>query len=390
MKSSFFPRLRRPEKHTKPARRLVFRPRVEALEERYVLSPMTVVVSEANTQLTLSGDVNGSPIMQQGPGSLTTNYTGQVHLDVGQDAMGNLTTIQFLNDSVTSVNADNSGNWQPLPGGGTGTAPANYGGMFTFITTAYVALRNAVLGATSNALTLVPQGDGQTYTFASTQTLLINQGFADYQTFLVSGQSDISGNSGTNMAANGSLVDNLDGTYALTAPVHVTLSGTISGVPFDLNIDGTIMGTGTFDGPSVGPMYGGHAGGLGAPARLDGFTMAPLPAAPAGAAGATAANPASQAAIGLPFVAELPRAAAFAGRMEQLEAVTVQDAQDRGRGQPTTSPVLTTGQQAIQGSFASAIEDKQDAQGDQLAGGELGLGVLRRTAWHRPPGRTGQ
>jgi hypothetical protein len=392
MKRSLFTRLRRPEKHTKPARRLLFRPRVEALEDRCVLSPMTVVLSEMNSQLTLSGDVNGSTIMEQGPGSLTTKYTGQVHVDVGQDGMGNLTTIQFLNDSVTSVNADISGNWRPLSGGGNGTAPANYGGKATIFTDAFVALREVMLGAASDALTLVPQGDGQTYTFSSTQTLLINHGFADYQTFLGSGRSDISGNSGSNMAADGSLVDNLDGTYALTAPVHVTLSGTISGVPFDLNIDGTITGTGTFDGPSLGPLFGGQAGGLGAPARLDGLATAPLPIAPAGAA-----NPAPQAAIGLPILAELP-GAAFAGRMQQLEAVTVQDAQDRGRGQPTTGPVLTTGQQAVEpsplgqvgglgaviahqpaveGSFAYTLEGKQDAQGDQLAGVELGLGELR-------------
>ena len=390
MKWSFFTRLRRPEKPTKPARRLVFRPRVEALEDRYVLSPMTVVVAEMNSQLTLSGDVNGSPIREQGPGSLTTQYTGQVHVDVGQDDMGNLTTIQFLNDGVTSVNADISGNWQPLPGGGSGTAPANYGGKFTFFSDAFVAIREAMLGAASDALALVPQGDGQTYTFSSTQTLLINHGFADYQTFVASGRSDLSGNSGTNMAADGSLVDNQDGTYALTVPVHVTLTETVSGVPINLTIDGTITGTGTFDPPPFGPSIGGQAGGLGAPARLDGLATAPLPAAPAGAANA---NPAPQAAIGLPVLAELPRAAAFAGRIEQLDAVTVQDAQDRGRDQQTTGPVLTTGplgqvvgqgaviahQPAVEGSFAGTFEGQQAAQGDQFAGVELGLGVLRRT-----------
>src|SRR3954452_2482132 len=76
-------------------------------------------IDPLSSSLSLSGTVAGFALTQQGPGSLTTTYSGSINADFDSS------TIQF--NSAAAAAAIN-GNWQPLPGGGSGSAPANYGG----------------------------------------------------------------------------------------------------------------------------------------------------------------------------------------------------------------------------------------------------------------------
>jgi hypothetical protein len=98
--------------------------------------------------LTLSGTFAGIAIQPQGTGSLTTKYKGTILADVTSS------NITFVGGS--SVIALNNGNWQPLSGGGSGSAPANYGAkVYAFLLVdARAAVRNLVLDVTSGELAL--------------------------------------------------------------------------------------------------------------------------------------------------------------------------------------------------------------------------------------------
>src|SRR5688572_26123004 len=67
-------------------------------------------IDPAQSNITISGTVSSpfgpAPIEQQGTGSLTTSYNGTIHADRTS------TTIQFI--SGGSIDANVSGNWQPL------------------------------------------------------------------------------------------------------------------------------------------------------------------------------------------------------------------------------------------------------------------------------------
>jgi len=103
--------------------------------------------------LTISGTFNyegaSLPLEEQGPGSLTTHYSGIIRAEVTDAA------IAFVGGSA--VRALNNGSWQPLPGGGAGSAPANYGGkvyrwFLVVIVDAKAAVRDALFDLTSDAL----------------------------------------------------------------------------------------------------------------------------------------------------------------------------------------------------------------------------------------------
>jgi len=115
---------------------------------------LTFSIDSANSSLTLSGDFQGTPFAEQGPGSLTTHYSGTVAA-VWDRAAG---TINFLSAGSDAV-AANSGSWAPLPGGDSGMAPANYGlqvpGLFPILA-AFRELHTAL--STSAPLSLTGSG----------------------------------------------------------------------------------------------------------------------------------------------------------------------------------------------------------------------------------------
>src|SRR5262249_31371731 len=157
----------------------------------------TIVFSAvpASSSLTLSGTIGGSAIRQQGPGSLTTTYSGSV--TATWDQAGGTISFSGLGTSLTAAN---SGTWQPAAGGGSGSAPANYGAEVTVMVfiTARAAVRSLVASiSTGSALTVT--GSGPTYSFPSTQLLTITNGFADYNAGLFgSGRESLAGQSANN------------------------------------------------------------------------------------------------------------------------------------------------------------------------------------------------
>jgi hypothetical protein len=239
---------------TTPVRQNCYRPRLDRLEDRTVLSPATFTIDPTQSSLSLIGSYfayNGTnyPIDEQGTGSLTTTYEGTIHADI--DKVGH--TINFLNDSVTAITADNSGTWQPAVGGGSGSAPANYGGTFVFAGTNLTAIRGLIDGLSTDApLALGRNGTPGTYSFASTQKMVIKVGSLDYNTlFFGNGTLGLANLSGTNGASAGTLTADGAGNLSLVAPVSLSLFYDIGGgASFTVLVNGSLVASGSFD-PSI-------------------------------------------------------------------------------------------------------------------------------------------
>jgi hypothetical protein len=250
---------------------------VDDIQVSGTAAPLTFSVDSANSSLTLSGDVNGSTLQQQGPGSLTTHYSGTVAA-VWDRVAG---TLNFLSAGTDAV-AANSGNWQPLPGGNSGSAPANYGVQVPVgILTAHAAVRELHASlSTSPPLSLAGSGP---YTFPSVQTLSLIHAFADYNIPLFgSGRQDISNNSANNTAAaQGTLEDLGGGNYRMTMPIDVTITTTVNGQPAHLRIQGTIVANATSPVSPTLPLVDLNGSNPGAD-NLAGFLQggAPVAAAP--------------------------------------------------------------------------------------------------------------
>jgi hypothetical protein len=226
-----------------PSRRSAFRPALEVLEGRAAPSaqPLPFTLDPALSTLTLSGNALGATLMPQGTGALTTQYSGTIMTSYDASAP----TLKFVAFS-TAANAAVNGNWEPLPGGGSGSAPADYGGRLTpFPFTVNIAVRNLV-ASTTTAAPLPLTGGPTTFSFPSSQTLTVTAGTADYNGGLLgSGTSALSGQSAANTAAAGTLQDLGGGTFRLTMPIDLTLNETVAGQPATLHITGTLAGTGS-------------------------------------------------------------------------------------------------------------------------------------------------
>jgi hypothetical protein len=101
--------------------------------------------------------------------------------------------------------------------------------------------------------------------------------------------------------------------------------------------------------------------------------------------------------VGQPFLADLLRAASLAPGMNQFDAVTVNDAEQRRRGQKAVNPLLMRVEEAkqpcsmrqvrkqmrqitldpaVEGPVAHPLEGKQQSQRDHFTGIQPGLGML--------------
>jgi hypothetical protein len=115
-------------------------------------------IDPAQSSLAVSGSAIGIALAPQGSGSLTTTYSGTIQLT---QTAG---TIQFTGGSL--IAARTNGSWQPLAGGGAGSAPADYGGVASSFITANVALRSILLDVTSPPITVTSgQFDPSNLTF---------------------------------------------------------------------------------------------------------------------------------------------------------------------------------------------------------------------------------
>ncbi|HEV3204962.1 MAG TPA: hypothetical protein VGY77_11290 [Gemmataceae bacterium] len=232
-----------------PTPKVRFRPNLDVLEDRTVLSPVTFHIVQNQSPLALSGTIAGMKIQEQGPGSLVTTYFGdfQTDIDEGKGA------IIFTGTGNDFCSAD-SGRWAPLADGSDGTEPAAYGFQADISGTVLAAIRDFHWEADTggSALSLYQNDDGS-FGFSSSQTLNIHQGYAAYShPTLGQGSTSLGSLNGQNKAGDGNLVDNGDGTLVLTIPVSFSISGTLGGMDYTLNFDGTAVGVGAFTGPRPG------------------------------------------------------------------------------------------------------------------------------------------
>lgn len=257
---------------------------VETLEDRVVPSTVVFEILPENSPLTLSGTVGQAPIMQQGAGSLSSRLSGQVTTDLNLPGL----TLSW-SQAGTSGSVANSGSWAPLPGGGAGTAPANYGATVDFLGTAQAAVRSATMTAyTTTPLGLI--GADGVYLFSSTQTMALTGGVAAYlHPLLGGGQTNLPTTALVNQATEGLVLDigyfdpQAAGLYLLYAPVAITLTVDIGGVvDATLNIRGEVIGIGF---AADGFQGGGSGAGALDPALLYLVTSEPVSGAvvPAGA-----------------------------------------------------------------------------------------------------------
>jgi len=155
-------------------------------------SPTVFTIDSTRSGLALSGAVAGFTLTPQGSGSLTNIYHGNINAQISGS------TIQFTGSSMIAANTN--GTWQPAVGGGSGSAPANYGGQASDgFFTAYAALRNLVFDVTSAALPVTGtnfDSSALVFSFASGSNSEL-----DYNAVITSGQLALSGYS-TNSIAN--------------------------------------------------------------------------------------------------------------------------------------------------------------------------------------------
>jgi hypothetical protein len=197
---------------------------------------VTLNIVTASSSLTMSGSISGANLTAQGTGGNVTSYTGSIVISTPGSS------FSFVSSDAV---ANNSGSWQPLVGGASGTAPANYGMRATIIIQSVNAAgRGMHLGFTGGPIT--PTG---TNFPMSSVTATITQGTIDYNAGSTgTGTGSLVGLTAAAGSANGSLVVN-GSTVTLTMPVNSTLNTTvptpIGNLPVVVTLIGNIVATGT-------------------------------------------------------------------------------------------------------------------------------------------------
>jgi hypothetical protein len=134
----------------------------------------TFTIDQTQSVLTISGTFSGFAIDPQGPGSLTTHYTGTMETDLSD------TTIAFVGGS--QIAGVTNGNWEPGPSGVAGTAPADYGGeVVNFFVNGKAAVRNILLDLISDPLTVsngIFPSQGLEFTFPFTASTAFDYNYS--------------------------------------------------------------------------------------------------------------------------------------------------------------------------------------------------------------------
>jgi hypothetical protein len=230
------------------------------------LSNYTAFVAQIGTTLA------GNP---QGSGAFTATQSGTIGIQTLDLAANQMT----LSTSGTNIISSNSGIWQPAVGGGTGTAPANYGATgSSSIFTGLSAFRNSQLTLTQSGpsgtqgpalpapnaanptVSLTPTGTG-TWSFTATPIYLQYTVSSLDVALLANGSPANSGTEhlgdGTNgiyganvPSGTGTLQDLGGGMYSVTLPVSASFNYTDSSTPssaviYNYTLSGTLVATGT-------------------------------------------------------------------------------------------------------------------------------------------------
>lgn len=207
-------------------------------------SQLTFAIDSQQSFITFSLETaQGVPISTaQTAGSDTTSLSGTMNVDL------TATTIQFLTTSDTQF-ALQALPQSPLPGGGAGSAAAQYGLNVSLagVGGGVVAARDYVSDTTSGAIPLVGN------TFDATQTTLnLVVGNTDYNLTLFG--NPFAGTIGTNFPGanmlSGGTITSAGGLYTLTLPVLVTGPVTVGGVTVTDVYSGQIVATAAVPEPS--------------------------------------------------------------------------------------------------------------------------------------------
>ena len=109
-------------------------------------------IDSAQTQVTMSGTAAELTIAEQGPGSLTTSFEGNVVAEVNDDS------LRFVGGG--RIEGVTNGDWSPMAFGETGTEPANFGARAgSGLISGTGALRDLLLDLESE--TAVPLNQGE-------------------------------------------------------------------------------------------------------------------------------------------------------------------------------------------------------------------------------------
>jgi hypothetical protein len=109
-------------------------------------------IDSALTQVTMSGTAAGLTIAEQGPGSLTTSFEGNVVAEVNDDS------LRFVGGG--RIEGVTNGDWSPMAFGETGTEPADFGARAgSGLISGTGALRDLLLDLESE--TAVPLNQGE-------------------------------------------------------------------------------------------------------------------------------------------------------------------------------------------------------------------------------------
>jgi hypothetical protein len=228
----------------------------------------SLTIVQGSSPVTLSGTVLGTTLQQQGTGSLTSTMTGTVGvsaLDLVADQIG-------FGTAGTAVTPANTGNWAPLPGGASGTAPAQYGAKATVLVFVQVtaAIRGATFTIDGDPTAALTPGAGNTYTFPATQNLTFTAGNIDYNAgSLGTGTTTLVGLSAANSPTSAAtLTVTGANTYQLSYPVKATFNLTVTAgttsIPIVVNANGTLVATGTIAVPEPTTVFGVALAGAGA------------------------------------------------------------------------------------------------------------------------------
>jgi hypothetical protein len=211
---------------------------------RAVSRDYTIDMSQSSIAISgtvFSADLNQTrPIVEQGPGSLTSKYTGTLITD------REIGSIALLTGS--SIDANVNGNWRPLADASDGTAPADYGGRANFTVIilpvpVYFAGRDLAASVTSGATAV--NGSSQ-FSLGGT-TLTFTGGNIAYRASSgdISGAESIVGEGGT-LSGNGTLGTVVQGGRVyetLTVPVNASFQFGNTSATINLTLTGQIHAT---------------------------------------------------------------------------------------------------------------------------------------------------
>src|ERR1043166_2807517 len=187
-----------------------------AAATRPAVGAESFTVDSSQSYISLSGEVLGLTLQEQGSGSLTTHFQGTVVAAIGTDS------IQFPGQS--QVVAMDSGSWQPRADASDGSEPANYGAEASgFFSTGVAALRGFEMDITSGAVAFVNgQFDPQSLTFSGPDGASSSLAYRVDGALQSSGVLSLAGRSltGQSTLATVTTTGNLQ---VLTIPVHYQL-----------------------------------------------------------------------------------------------------------------------------------------------------------------------